>query len=78
MKWFDPITWFGSEGYNNIVSWLVQALFNGTVARIFSLVFLVIGVWFVYRRKQTAAGMGFISLTVLIIFGKTIMKYFGF
>lgn len=75
MKWLDPITWLGSDGYNNIVSALVQALFNGTVARILSCAFLIVGVWFIYRRKQTGAGIGLISLSVIVVFAKSIFAY---
>lgn len=77
MKWLDPVSWFGEDGYSNLVDLLVQALFNGTVARIVSLIFLIVGVWFVYRRKQTGAGLGFVILSVFVTFSKGVLNYLG-
>lgn len=74
MKWFDPVYLLGEEGYSSIATFIVQSLFDGTFARVISAALLIIGVWFVFRKKQTAAGMGFIALSSLIIFGKSILN----
>lgn len=77
MKYFDPMYWLGEEGYAKVSEIIVAQLFNGNVARVLSAAFLLVGLWFVFRRKLTGAGLGFVSVSVILIFGQTVLRAFG-
>lgn len=74
MDWLDPVKILGEDGYSSVVTFIVSSLFDGTFARVISAILLIIGLWFVFRRKQTAAGMGFVTLSTILIFGKSILR----
>lgn len=77
MKWLDPAHLFGEEGYRALVNQIFLFFFNDTFARVLSAALLLMGAWLIFRRKQIAAGIGMILLSVAIIFGKTVVMYMG-
>lgn len=78
MKYLDPLYWLGEDGYRDISQQLVYQIFNGNLARVLSACLLALGMWFVFRRKLTGAGLGLVGLAVLIIFSQSIMRIFNF
>lgn len=77
MKYLDPLYWLGEEGYASVSEAVAAQLFNGNLARVLSAAFLAIGMWFVFRRKLTGAGLGFVSVSVLLMFGQSLLNSFG-
>jgi hypothetical protein len=68
MEKFDPINIFGPERYAAIVAFLTNALTNGILARLLSAVFLILALWFVWRKKQVPMGMVLVCLSVGFVF----------
>lgn len=77
MKYLDPLYWFGEDGYRSISEAIAAQLFNGNIARVLSAAFLIVGMWFVFRRKLTGTGLMFVSVSVLLIFGQGLLRSFG-
>lgn len=77
MKYLDPMYWLGQDGYAKISDIIITQLFNGNISRVLSAALLIIGMWFVFRRKLTGAGLGFVSVSVLLIFGKSLLELFN-
>ena len=77
MKYLDPMYWLGEDGYTKISDIIITQLFNGNISRVVSAALLIIGMWFVFRRKLTGAGLGFVSVSVLLIFGKSLLELFN-
>ncbi len=77
MKYLDPMYWLGQDGYAKISDMIITQLFNGNISRVLSAALLIIGMWFVFRRKLTGAGLGFVSVSVLLIFGKSLLELFN-
>lgn len=77
MKYLDPLYWLGEDGYASVSDAVASQLFNGNIARILSAAFLIIGMWFVFRRKLTGTGLMFVSVSVLLIFGQSLLRSFG-
>jgi hypothetical protein len=68
MEKFDPVNIFGTERYDAIMAFLVGALSNGIFARLFSAAFLLLALWFVWRKKQVPMGIVMICLSVGFVF----------
>jgi uncharacterized membrane protein YjjB (DUF3815 family) len=68
MEKFDPVHIFGEEKYNAIIAFLIGALSNGIFARLFSALFLILALWFVWRKKQVPIGMVMVALSVGFVF----------
>ena len=77
MKYLDPLYWLGEDGSASVSDAVAAQLFNGNIARILSAAFLIIGMWFVFRRKLTGTGLMFVSVSVLLIFGQSLLRSFG-
>lgn len=77
LKYLDPIYLLGDEKYYELSSMIIRNLLDGYLARLLSLILLICGLWFVYRRKLIGSGMVFVSLAVLIVFGQSLLRYFN-
>ncbi|MDR0454455.1 MAG: hypothetical protein LBH05_06565 [Deferribacteraceae bacterium] len=68
MNFLDPVKIFGEEGYAKIIELLVNSLKNGILTRILSGLFLILSLWFIWRRKQPMLGFAMIALSAVFMF----------
>jgi len=76
VNFFNPLQYVSSEKYAEFWNYLFHTVFYGFWARLFAVVFLIIGLWLAVRRQRLGPAAVFYLLSFIITYGGGIYRFF--
>jgi len=76
VNFFNPLHYVSSEKYAEFWGYLFHTIFCGFWARLFAVVFLVMGLWLAVRRQRLGPAVLFYLLSFIITYGGGIYRFF--